>query len=80
VGFLDRFAGRPVILDEIQYAPELLPYVKMRNYGKRVVKTPKLYFLDPGLACALTRQPNGEAAIAGPMGGRCWRGGWWRRR
>jgi hypothetical protein len=30
VGFLDRFAGRPVVLDEIQYAPALLPYVKMR--------------------------------------------------
>jgi len=40
-----------------------------RNYGKRVVKTPKLYLLDPGLTCALTRQPSGEAALAGPMGG-----------
>jgi len=24
-----------------------------RNYGKRLVKTPKLYFTDPGLVCAL---------------------------
>ena len=40
-----------------------------QNYGKRVVKTPKLYFRDPALACALTRQPSGAAAIAGPMGG-----------
>lgn len=29
-GFLDRFAGRPLALDEIQYVPELLPYIKMR--------------------------------------------------
>lgn len=30
VGFLDRFANRPVILDEIQYVPQLLAYLKMR--------------------------------------------------
>ena len=29
-GFLERFAEGPVILDEIQYAPEILPYLKMR--------------------------------------------------
>lgn len=29
-GFLDRFGSRPVILDEIQYAPELLPSLKLR--------------------------------------------------
>lgn len=29
-GFLDRFGDRPVILDEIQYAPELLPSLKVR--------------------------------------------------
>ena len=29
----------------------LRPYY--RNYGKRLVKTPKLYFTDPGLACRL---------------------------
>jgi predicted AAA+ superfamily ATPase len=28
-GFLNRFAQHPVILDEIQYVPELLPYLKM---------------------------------------------------
>jgi predicted AAA+ superfamily ATPase len=26
-----------------------------RNYGKRIVKTPKVYFTDTGLACALLR-------------------------
>ena len=30
-GFLDRFAGRPAILDEIQYVPFLLPHLKMRT-------------------------------------------------
>lgn len=29
-GFLDRFGDRPVILDEIQYAPELLSSLKLR--------------------------------------------------
>ena len=29
-GFLDRFEKQHVILDEIQYAPEILPYLKMR--------------------------------------------------
>jgi hypothetical protein len=29
-GFLARFTERPVILDEIQYAPALLPWLKMR--------------------------------------------------
>jgi len=29
-GFLDRFGEARVVLDEIQYAPELLPYLKIR--------------------------------------------------
>lgn len=29
-GFLDRFEGRQVILDEIQYVPDILPYIKIR--------------------------------------------------
>jgi predicted AAA+ superfamily ATPase len=40
-----------------------------RNLGKRVIKSPKLYFLDSGLLCTLTRQPSAEAALAGAMGG-----------
>jgi len=39
------------------------------NLGKRLIKSPKQYLLDPALVCALTRQPSGEAALAGPMGG-----------
>jgi predicted AAA+ superfamily ATPase len=29
-GFLDRFGESPVILDEVQYVPEILPYLKIR--------------------------------------------------
>lgn len=29
-GFLDRFVPGPVILDEIQYVPEILPHIKIR--------------------------------------------------
>ncbi len=50
----------------------LQPYFK--NYGKRLVKTPKLYFLDPALVCALTRQPDGKAALSGAMGGMLFEG------
>jgi hypothetical protein len=50
----------------------LPPY--FRNFGKRLVKAPKLYFLDSAIVNALTRQPNGEAALAGPMGGAMFEG------
>lgn len=51
-GFLARYPDGAV-LDEIQRAPELLSYLQVQpwhtNVGKRLVKSPKLYFLDPGL-------------------------------
>ena len=50
----------------------LAPY--FRNYGKRLVKMPKLYFLDSGLVCALTRQPDGASALSGPLGGALFEG------
>jgi predicted AAA+ superfamily ATPase len=50
----------------------LPPYYK--NYGKRLTKTPKLYFLDSGLVCTLTRQPSGQAALAGAMAGALFEG------
>jgi hypothetical protein len=53
---------------EASYVAHLLP-PWFRNYGKRVVKTPKLYFLDSALASLLTRQPGAAAALAGPLGG-----------
>jgi predicted AAA+ superfamily ATPase len=45
----------------------LSPY--HRNYGKRVVKTPKLYFLDSAIVCSLSKQPDAISAISGAMGG-----------
>ena len=53
---------------EASYLCRLLPpYFK--NFGKRLVKTPKLYFIDSAIVCAMTRQPSEEASLAGPMGG-----------
>jgi len=40
-----------------------------RNYGKRVVKSSKLYFHDSALVSLLTRQPDAASALAGPLGG-----------
>lgn len=39
------------------------------NVGKRLVKRPKLYLTDVGLACYLTGITTPEAAIGGPMSG-----------
>jgi predicted AAA+ superfamily ATPase len=53
---------------EASYIAHFLP-PWFRNYGKRVVKTPKFYFYDAALVNLLTRQPDPAAALAGPMGG-----------
>ncbi|MEK7377214.1 MAG: DUF4143 domain-containing protein, partial [Candidatus Margulisiibacteriota bacterium] len=45
----------------------LSPY--SRNLGKRVVKNPKIYFIDCGLICHLTGIFNREHIISGPMSG-----------
>ena len=50
----------------------LPPYFK--NYGKRLVKTPKLYFIDSAIVCALTRQPDGKSTLSGAMGGAIFEG------
>lgn len=55
------------VLEASYIAFFLPPY--FRNFGKRLIKTPKFYFLDNALAAILTRQPDPEAALAGPMGG-----------
>jgi predicted AAA+ superfamily ATPase len=48
---------------EASYLVVLLrPY--HRNYGKRLVKTPKLYFLDPGLAAWLLGIRDAESLMA----------------
>ena len=58
---------------EAAYVIRLLPPY-FENFGKRIVKSPKLYFLDSALAAALTRQPAAEAALAGAMGGALFEG------
>jgi len=58
---------------EASYVVALLPPYH-RNFGKRLIKTPKLYFLDSCLVTTLTRQPDGDAALAGPMGGALFEG------
>jgi predicted AAA+ superfamily ATPase len=45
----------------------LRPY--FANVGKRLVKTPKIYFMDVGTLCHLTGLKNPEHAMSGPMGG-----------
>ena len=35
-GFLDQFEGKPVVLDEIQYVPEILQHIKIRIDKHRV--------------------------------------------
>jgi len=45
----------------------LQPY--FRNLTKRVIKTPKLYFLDTGLCCYLTGITSGEMAMNHQMSG-----------
>jgi hypothetical protein len=39
------------------------------NIGKRLVKTPKVYFTDVGTLCHLAGLKESERAAAGPMGG-----------
>lgn len=58
---------------EASYISIMLPPF-FKNFGKRVVKTPKFYFSDPSLVCFFTRQPSGESAIMGNMGGALFEG------
>ncbi len=55
------------ILEASQMIFLLSPYY--RNLGKRIVKSPKVYFLDVGLVCYLTRIRTEEHLLNGPMGG-----------
>jgi uncharacterized protein len=53
---------------EASYVVFLLPPFH-RNLGKRIVKRPKLYFWDTGLACHLAGVRSREALEEGPMAG-----------
>lgn len=60
------------VLDASYIAYFLPPW--FRNYGKRLVKAPKLYFYDAALVTFFTRQPTATAALASPMGGALFEG------
>jgi predicted AAA+ superfamily ATPase len=45
----------------------LPPY--FNNLGKRIIKAPKIYFLDTGLACHLAGMRDREQIVVGPMAG-----------
>ncbi len=45
----------------------LQPYYN--NFGKRITKAPKLYFLDCGLVCYLTGIKDSDHVMKGPMAG-----------
>lgn len=53
---------------EASYVIFLLPpYYK--NFGKRLIKSPKLYFVDTGLACSLLRIKSAEELLDNAMRG-----------
>ena len=53
---------------QASYVLTLLP-PHHRNFGKRLVKTPKLYFLDTGLLCYLLQIRSSQDLFAHPMRG-----------
>jgi len=55
------------ILEASQIVYLLSPYY--RNLGKRVTKTPKIYFLDCGLVCYLTGVRDQKHLFNGPLAG-----------
>jgi predicted AAA+ superfamily ATPase len=55
------------ILEATYQVIVLRPYFV--NVGKRMVKTPKVYFTDTGTLCHLAGLKDPEHAAAGPMGG-----------
>lgn len=58
-GFLDRYAGKRVIIDELQYVPELLPYLKVRidrerkAYGRWLLTGSQQFQLMAGVSESL---------------------------
>jgi len=55
------------ILEACRLIYLLPPY--FRNVGSRIIKSPKVYFLDAGLACYLTGLKSEEHLLKGPMAG-----------
>ena len=55
------------ILEACRIVYLLPPYY--RNLGKRIIKAPKVYFLDCGLVCYLTQLRDGGHIMSGPLAG-----------
>ena len=55
------------LLESSRVVYVLRPY--FRNISKRVVKTPKLYFLDTGLLSFLLKYPDPQTLFSGPSAG-----------
>jgi len=59
-------------LEQTFMVRRLMPWYA--NLGKRLVKTPKIYFRDPGILHALLDIPNGGALMRHPKLGSSWEG------
>lgn len=55
------------ILENSRIIYLLKPY--FRNIGKRIIKSPKIYFSDTGLLVHLLRYKDADTLLAGPMAG-----------
>ncbi|MFH1437806.1 MAG: ATP-binding protein [Pseudomonadota bacterium] len=55
------------VLEACRMVYLLAPYY--RNTGKRVTKSPKVYFLDTGLVCYLTGVKTADLLFGGPLAG-----------
>jgi len=55
------------VLEATYQVVVLRPY--FANIGKRLVKTPKVYFTDVGTLCYLAGLRDAQHAVSGPMGG-----------
>lgn len=55
------------VLEACRIVYLLQPYY--RNLGKRITKSPKVYFMDTGLVCYLTGVKTGELLFGGPLAG-----------
>lgn len=67
-GVLHTTIKRWISILEASYIIYILPpYYK--NFSKRQIKTPKIYFLDTGLLCSLLRIPSADDVINHPLRG-----------
>jgi predicted AAA+ superfamily ATPase len=58
---------------EASYLVTMLPPF-FKNFGKRIIKSPKFYLTDPSMVCFLTRQPAPESLLRSSMGGALFEG------